>query len=67
MENFNKEAVIFDNLVKDNYYTPHMDITVVKQVSVFDGLVLREHVHEEVLHKLINSNLLKEVCSKMVS
>jgi hypothetical protein len=46
----------------ESFYSSHMDITVVKQVSVFDGLVLRENVNEEVLHKLINSDLLLEVC-----
>lgn len=46
----------------ENFYTTHMDITLVKQPSVFDGLVLREHVNEHVLHKIIHSDLLLEVC-----
>jgi hypothetical protein len=45
----------------ESFYTNAMDITVTKQESIFNGLVLKEKVDEEVLHKLIHSDLLKEV------
>ncbi|RZK20895.1 MAG: hypothetical protein EOO43_10915 [Flavobacterium sp.] len=45
----------------EGFYTDLMSIKIVKNESVFNGLVLREKVNELALHKLINSDLLKEV------
>lgn len=50
----------------ETFYTSCMDITLVSRESIFNGLVLREKVDEEVLHKLIHSDLLKETWNKMV-
>jgi len=45
----------------ESFYTEHMNIKLQNnRASVFDGLVLREHVCEENIHKLINSDLLSE-------
>jgi len=45
----------------ERFYTELMNVKIAKNKSVFNGLVLREKVNELALHKLINSDLLKEV------
>ncbi len=47
----------------ERFYSELMNIHIVKRDSIFNGLVLREKVDELALHKLINSDLLKEVCN----
>eukprot|EP01038_Epipyxis_sp_PR26KG_P016009 gene16009-21726_t len=51
----------------NSYFTNHMNIKIdLERESIFNGLILREHVNELTLHELINSDLLKQVPSKLL-